>query len=337
MEQANRSFVDMEELSKRAGALVAEMLGAEAALITPGCAAAIALGTAACMSGSDPQKIERLPDTTGMRNEVLIQARQRYKYDRCLTIFGGRLVEVGGEQGTTTGQLEAAISDRTAAIHYFAPGGGEGVVSLEEVLRIGKARGVPVLVDAASQVYPLERLRKYPGMGADLVCFGAKYFGAFNSTGVLCGRKDLVDAAFLHSFVGFETSAQRSLGRPLKVDRQEMVAVVVALREWVSMDHSARLAEHQRRAQIVRQALEGAPHVQIEWDADERSLGSGLRLTLDESALGKTAAQVIQALRDGTPSIWVRGSGRSFRIATPLLTDDEAQIVGRRVRELLGG
>jgi L-seryl-tRNA(Ser) seleniumtransferase len=239
-EAANRYFVDMEELLKRTGEILAEILGAEAALVTPGCAAAMALGAAACLSGSDPQKAERLPDTTGMRNQILIQSSQRYKYDRCLTIFGAQLVAVGEGGRTTAEQLAAAITDRTAAIHYLAPGGGEGVVPLNEVIRIGRQRGVPVLVDAASQVYPLENLHKYTGMGADLVCYGAKYFGAYNSTGILCGRKDLVDAAFLHCFIGFESAPVRSLGRPLKVDRQEVIGVVYALREWVSMSGRSR-------------------------------------------------------------------------------------------------
>jgi L-seryl-tRNA(Ser) seleniumtransferase len=337
MATANRYFVEMEELLKRSGEAIAGMLGAEAALVTPGCAAAIALGTAACLTGSDPQKIERLPDVTGMKSEVLIQARQRYKYDRCLTLFGARMVEVGDERGATTAQLEAAITDRTAAIHYVAPGGGEGVIPIADVIRIGKARGIPVLVDAASQIYPAELLRRYPAMGADLVCFGAKYFGAFNSTGILCGRKALVDAAYLHSFIGFETNANRSVGRPLKVDRQEVIAVVVALREWLTMDHEARIAGHKRKAQVVLQALEGLPHVSAEWAPDERTLGNGVRVTLDEPALGKTAAQIIQALQDGNPSIWVRGSGRSFRVAVPLLADGEEQIVATRLRELLAG
>ncbi|MCS6862198.1 MAG: aminotransferase class V-fold PLP-dependent enzyme, partial [Abditibacteriales bacterium] len=335
MEAANRYFVDMEELLKRTGAVIADLLGAEAALVTSGCAAAIALGAAACLSGSDPEKIERLPDTTGMKDEILIQARQRYKYDRCLTIFGGRLVEVGDAHGTTAEQLEAAINDQTAAIHYLAVWGTEGVVPLEEVIRIGKARGVPVIVDAASMVYPLETFRKYPQMGADLVCYGAKYFGALNSTGILCGRKDLVDAAFLHSFIGFETIAFRSLGRPLKVDRQEVVAVVVALQEWLNMDHTARLAEHERKAQVIRQAIEGIPHVTVEWAPDARSLSSGLRITLDENASGKTAAQVIEALREGAPSIWVRGSGNAFHVAVPLLTEEDVSVVAARLREVL--
>jgi L-seryl-tRNA(Ser) seleniumtransferase len=336
-EAANRYFVDMEELLKRTGAILAEILGAEAALVTSGCAAAIALGAAACLSGSDPAKAERLPDTTGMKNEILVQASQRYKYDRCVTIFGGRLVEVGADGRTTAEQLAAAITNRTAAIHYFAPGGGAGVVPPEEVVRIAHQRGVPVLVDAASQVYPLEDLRKYTGMGADLVCYGAKYFGAYNSTGILCGRKDLVDAAFLHCFVGFESSRVRSVGRPLKVDRQEVIAVVCALREWVSMDHAARLAEHQRRIQVLRQALEGIRHVSVAPLVDERTLASGVVVTLDEAALGKTAARAIEELRAGNPSIWVRGrgDGNSFSVAVAHLVDGEEEIVARRLREVL--
>jgi L-seryl-tRNA(Ser) seleniumtransferase len=335
MAQANRYFADMEELLRRSGAAIAEMLGAEAAMVTPGCAAAMALGSAACMTGSDPEKLERLPDTTGMKSEILIQSRQRYKYDRCLTIFGARLREIGDERGTTAAQLEAALTDRTAAVHYFAPGGREGVLPFEEVLRIAHARGVPVIVDAASQVYPLERFQEYLGLGADLVCYGAKYFGACNSTGILSGRKALVDAAFLHSFVGFESTASRSVGRPLKVDRQEVIAVVVALREWLTMDHAPRLEEHQRRAQVLLQALEGIPHVAAEWSPDARGLSSGVRVTLDEAALRKTAAQVIQALQDGNPSIWVRGSGRTFHVNVAHLIEGEEQIVAARLRELL--
>jgi L-seryl-tRNA(Ser) seleniumtransferase len=338
MEQANRYFVDMEELLRRTGERVADMLDAEAAFVTSGCAAAIALSAAACLSGSDPQKIERLPDTAGMKNEILIQARQRYKYDRCLTIFGAKLVEVGDASGTTAEQLSAAINDNTAAIHHLAVWATENIVPLEQVIRIGKQRGVPVIVDAASMVYPLDTFRQYARMGADLVCFGAKYFGALNSTGILCGRKELVDAAFLHSFIGFESSANRSLGRPLKVDRHEVIAVVVALREWLNMDHAARLAEHKRKAQAIRQRLEGVPHLTVEWAPDERGLSSGLRLTLDENALGKTAAHIIQALRDGNPSVYVRGSStNSFHVAVPLLTDGDEQVVAERLRELLVG
>ena len=337
MEAANRYFVDMKELLECTGKIIADIIGAEAAFVTPGCAAALALGSAACMSGSDPEKVERLPDTSGMKDEILIHNRQRYKYDRCLTIFGAKLVEVGDENGATAEQLEAAITDQTAAIHYLAPGGGAGVVPIEEVLRMGKQHGVPVIVDAAAHVYPLDLLRLYPGMGADLVGYGAKYFGACNSTGILCGRKDLVDAAFRHCFIGFESGQHRSVGRPLKLDRQEVIAVVAALQEWLSMDHEARLAEHKRRAQVIQQALEGVPHITVTPVSDERSLGNGLRVALDEGALGKTAQQVIDTLGAGSPSIWVRGSENFFNVIVPNLVDGDEQIVAERLREVLAG
>ena len=136
--------------------------------MTPGCAAALALSSAVCMAGSDPEKIQQLPDTTGMKDEIIIQKSQRYHYDRCVTIFGAKMVEAGDDH-TTAEQVESAITDKTAAIHYVAPGGGAGVVSLEEVLSITKAHDIPVIVDAASQIYPLAQMRRYPESGADLI------------------------------------------------------------------------------------------------------------------------------------------------------------------------
>jgi D-glucosaminate-6-phosphate ammonia-lyase len=335
MATANRYFVSMEDLLLRTGALIAEQLKIEAALITPGCAAALALGSAACMTRGDREKIERLPDTTGMKNEILIQRPQRYKYDRCVTIFGAKLIEVGDARGTTAEQLAAAITDRTAAILHLAVWGSEGALPIEEVIRIGKQRGVPLLVDAASMIYPVELLSRYVRMGADLVCYGAKYFGAAQSTGLLTGRKELVDAAYLNSFIAYETLPISSPGRPLKLDRQDIIGVMVALREWLSMDHAPRLAEHQRKTQVIRQALEGVRHVSVTPVTDERSLGSGVHVTLDEAALSKTAQKVIEELREGEPSIWVRGSGNSFMVTVPHLVEGEEEIVARRLRELL--
>ena len=334
MNHASRYFADMEELLKRAGDIIAELLGSEAALVTPGCAAALALSSATCMAGDDPDKIQQLPDTTGMKNEIIIQKSQRYHYDRCITIFGAKMIEAGDEQ-TTAAQVEAAITDKTAAIHYVAPGGGVGVVSLEEVISIAHAHDIPVIVDAASQVYPLDQMRRYPASGADLIGYGAKYFGACNSTGVLCGRKDLIDAAFVHSFIGYETRDSRSVGRPLKLDRQEIVAVVAALREWFSMDHAARIAEHGWKARAIQDALNGVPHITCEPVSDERTLGNGLRVNLDEGALGKTADQIAATLLDGNPSICLHGGDGSLHIAVSNLVGDDGQVLADRLREVL--
>lgn len=337
MDASTRYFVDMESLLKRTGEMIAEMVGAEAAFVTPGCAAALALSTAACMSGSDGEKIEQLPDTTGMKDEFLIQKRQRYHYDRCLSIFGGKLVEVGDDDGTTGAQLEAAINDRTAAVHYYAPGGNPGVLSPEEVIRVAHANGVPVMVDAASQIFPLDRIRYWHDIGMDLVGYGAKYFGSCHSSGIICGRKDLVEAAFLHSFIGYETSPWDSIGRPLKVDRGEVLAVVTALKAWLEMDHDARLEKYVRKAQVLLTALSEIPHVKVEWHEESRALGNGVRVTIDEEGLGKTAEEVIDALKAGAPCIWTRGQKNWINVAVTNLIEEEETIVAERLREVLMG
>ncbi len=336
MQDANRYFVDMKELLKRSGEVIAGMLGAEAALVTPGCASVLSLGSAACMTGNDPGRMERLPDTAGMRDEFLIQSRQRYKYERCVTVYGGKLVEVGAESGTTASQLREAMTGRTAGLLYVAPGGGDGVVPLEDALGVAKECGVPVIVDAASQIFPLDDMCRYPRMGADVVGYGAKYFGSCNSTGIMCGRKDLVDAAFTQGFIGFETEERRTVGRPMKVDRQEVIAVTAALKEWFEMDHDARFADHRRKADELSHALDGVVHVEVNHVDEKRGLGSGLLIRFDENAVGKTRSQVLAELKEGRPSIVLGDSANALHVSVPTLTDEDLGVVATRLREVLG-
>ena len=172
------------------------MLDVEAALITSGCAAALAVGAAAIMTGQDVAKIEQIPDVSGMRHEFIIQKQLRVKYDRSMSIPGGKLVEVGNIEETTADHIEEAIGPNTAGIHYLAPGDRlPGALPIEEVIRIGQAHNIPIIVDAAGEVYPTSLLSDYVKMGADLVAYGAKYFGSVNSSGILTGKKDLVMAA----------------------------------------------------------------------------------------------------------------------------------------------
>src|SRR5262252_3880464 len=178
MEEANRYFVDMRDLLERSGEIIAKLLGAEAAYVTPGCAAALALGTAACIAGSDVEKMGQLPDTTGLKNEVLIQTKSRYKYDRCPTIVGGKLVEYGTAEGATPEDLDRAIGPQTACVLYLGRIQEQpGILSLATVVDVAHRRGVPVLVDAAGEVYPLDYFKSYPKSGADLIGYGSKYFG----------------------------------------------------------------------------------------------------------------------------------------------------------------
>ncbi len=264
MVTANARFADMKALLESSGRIVAALLAAEAAYVTSGAAAALALSVAACLTREHRDYLDRLPDTQGIPNEVLVQRSTRQKYDRCLSIAGARIVEVGDENGMTPAQLAAAIGPRTAAVHYFVPlqGPASGVPTLDAVIEVAHGHGLPVIVDAAGQTYPLDNLRQYARAGADLVCYAAKYFDAPHSTGLVVGKRELVEMVALNGFVGFETSAFRTIGRPMKVDRQEVVAAVVALREWLTLNHEERLLKYGERADVILAGLEGVAGIE---------------------------------------------------------------------------
>ena len=337
MDAANRYFVDMGALQERGGELIAELVGCEAALVTPGCAAALALGTAACVAGDDEEKMARLPDTAGMKRNVLIQAGQRYHYERATTIVGTRLVEVGDANGTSAAQLAAAMDDETAVVLVPAHLDGHGgTLPLTEVVAIAHEHDVPVLVDAASQIYPVERLRSWTAMGADLVGFGAKYFGGGNSAGLLCGRKDLVASAATQSFIGFELGPARGrvFGRPLKLDRQEITGTVVAVREWVTMDHEVRIQQVQRRLDALVSDLGTVAAAQTSVHVGARFGAPALCIQIDPAS-GHTGASVRAALAAGNPSIVVGGADDELDLNLGTIADGDVAVIAARLREIL--
>ena len=344
MEAANRYFVDMHTLLTRTGELVAELLECEAAYITPGCAAAMTLGTAAIIAGDDGARIERLPDTTGMKRDLLIQATQRYKYDRAPTVCGAVLREVGDAAGTTRAQLEAALAQPDTAV-MLVPAhldGQPGSLPLTEVIAAAHTRGVPVLLDAASQIYPVSRMKGWTKMGADLVCFGAKYLGAPQSSGILCGRKDLVSSAAQQGFIGFERGPHRSIGRPFKLDRGEIVAAYLALRDWVTTDHETRLAGVQRRAEAAIARLQGVPGIIATSVPDHTyqapSFGAPLLRVRLEPASGYTIEQLVAALQQDAPAILgIREPNAptlTFNLST--IYEGDEQVITDRLIALLG-
>ncbi|MBV8715747.1 MAG: hypothetical protein JOZ65_11840 [Chloroflexi bacterium] len=327
MLDAERYYVDMQDLLERSGKAIASMLECDAAYVTPGAAAALALGTAACMAGADPEKIQQLPDTTGMPNTVLIQSGHRYHYQRAVTVAGAKLVEV------EAGQLEAALDAHVAAVLFPAHlDGAPNTLSLVEVIQRAHAHKIPVIVDAAGRIYPIERFKSYTKLGADLVAFGAKYLGALNASGILCGRADLVSAAKLDGFIAFETEAwEKSWGRPLKVDRQTIVAVVAALREWLDTDHEARLAGYERRLEAMKSELQGAPGVRLSIVSAEGPSPRVLRLDVDPNTARHNVSQLVEALWSGKPAIAVGRDGDSAISINPvtLREEDDGTVVSR--------
>ena len=334
MQDAERYYVDMQQLLERSGAAIAEMLGCEAAYVTPGAAAALALGTAACMTGADLDKVAQLPDTRGLdKHSVLIQTGHHYHYQRAVTVPGAKLVDV------EPAGFDAALQQPNVAAVLFPAhlDGASGTLSLDETIARAHARGVPVLVDAAGRVYPLELFRSYTKRGADLVAYGAKYIGALNASGILCGRADLVAAARLHGFIGFETVAwEKSFGRPLKVDRQTIVAVVAALKEWLETDHVARLASYECRLQAIASEIQGAPGTRLSITKGDGPAPRLLRIDIDRQAARHDVAGLVEALWTGTPSIAVGRAGDEAILINPVtLREEDDGIVAARLGVLL--
>jgi L-seryl-tRNA(Ser) seleniumtransferase len=340
--EVNASFVRMTDLMDRTGERIAYLTGAPAARVTPGAAAAIMLGTAAAMAGTDGGKSEQLPDTTGMPDEVLIQAGHRYKYDRQVSMTGARLIEVGSANGTRLDQIEAALSPRTAMIlHPAHLDGRPGTIGLEAVAALAKARSVPILVDAAYMNYPTGIMGGYMQRGADLVAISAKYFGGPNAGGFVLGRPDLIAAVANVHFTRYESGKYLKYGRPLKMDRQTVVAVTLALEEWLAMNHAVRFAGYVRQVEQLRNLLAGLPGLKLEakcFTMDERFVDAPVNCLLvgfDPEVCGLSAAKVATRLEAETPSILAIHEGDRIGVVVDVLEDAEVAHIGARLRAIL--
>ena len=338
-DQANERYVPMEELLQKSGEYIARLVGAEAAYVTSGCCAALALSACACLAGDDPEKMAQLPDTSGMANEIIVLQAQRYSYDRCYTVSGARLVPVGDDKGCSADQIEAAIGPKTAAVAYLINSAADdGCVSLEEAVEVAHRNGLPAIADAAAQLYPLDFFMRN-AQAADLVCFGGKYVGAPHSTGFLCGRSDLVKSASDQGFIGFQTGGGQALGRAMKVDRQDVVALVAALRTWLTMNHEDRLMEYDSRLSVVQRTLRSIPGVEARISRVSHYFGLSLKVSLDVEKIGKTAHRVARDLDEGEPRIWVMtdDSSDTFTVNAHALNEGEDKIVAERLSEALKG
>ena len=351
IEESNKYFVEMTELVEKTGDAIASLLGCEAVHVTPGAAAALALGSAGIIAGSDPKKIAQLPDTTGMKNDFLIQKKMRYRYDRLPTIVGGNLVEIGDQEKATIEDFESHIGENTAALYYLAMAQeNEGIVPLEQIIKLGKKYNIPVLLDAAAEVYPVENMRRYPNM-VDLVAFGGKYFGGPNACGFLAGKKELVEASKRHNHVAYETEGplnpnggsepSGAFGRPLKLERQLVMGMYVALRDWLTMNHEERFQQEEVRARVIEEAVENLPGVRNTVMQPNRWLL--LTIQIDEKVLGKSVLDVLASLKKGNPSIHLANSKylytssmeNAIDIYVAVMAEGDEYIVAERLKEVL--
>ena len=340
MNEAARSFVYMEELIEKAGEVIAEVTGAEMGLVTSGAAAALALAAAACMTGKDLSKISRLPDTTGMKNKIIIQRLHRNPFDSCIRASGAKLVEVGNNFGTEAWEMENAIDDDTAAIAHFVFDPQPGVLPLERVIEIGKKHDVPVIVDAAAELPPVENLRKFISMGAVLVLFsGGKEIRGPNDSGILCGRRDLVEAAYMNSFT--HHFGWFGIGRPMKISKEQIVGLIVALRKYVSKDHNAEMERWRAMAEYMATELSKLQNIEVKVIMPRMGPRPlcipRTEVKLNEEALGLSTTELIKKLREGDPAIEVwRVPGEPVIHLNPqCLQDGQERIVVEKIKKVL--
>ena len=340
MREASTTLVNLDELNEAAGAAIARMLGAEAAFVTAGASSGLILQAAACIAGADPAKITRLPDTAGMRNEIVIQRAHRFAYDQAYRVAGGVLVEIGLARRTQPFELEAAIGERTAAVaHLVSPfTSPPGVLTLEQVVAIAKKRGVPVIVDAASMLPPRENLTKFLRLGADLVSFsGGKGIRGPQSTGILAGRRDLVRAVALNA------SPNQALARAAKTSKEEICGLVTALECFMAEDEKAEMKRYTDVCAAIVEALGEIPGLRavVEQDPINRVLPHAV-IYFTPEWVGPSGHAVQVALAQGEPHIYVQQGAHQGGYFDEIAIDpinlqpgDEAVIAARLREELM--
>lgn len=326
---ASGHYVKLTKLQDAVGARIAELTGAEAAMVTSGAAGALTVGTAGILTGTDPEKIRRLPDTSGMRNEAIVQKSHRFAYDHAVRSAGVTMVEV-----ETPEDVERLAGPRTAMMLFFNDANGRGAIKDAEWVRLAQRLGVPTFIDCAADVPPVENLSKYLKIGFDLVTFsGGKGLMGPQSAGLLLGRANLIEAARLNT-----SPFSDSLARGMKVNKEEMLAMMVAVETYLKRDHAADLREWNRRCEVIAAAAKQVktvvsevivppianhvPHLALRWDA---------------SSVKLTPIEAMQRLAEGEPAIEACPLTDRERLVFGvwMMQPGDAELVARRVREIL--
>ncbi len=338
---ASRQPVNLVELLDASGAYVAKQLRCEGALVTAGAAAALVVGTAACVTMGNEQASLAIPtDMAGLKNEVIVQKAHRYGYDHALRNCGVRFVEV-----ETLEQYEQAFTERTVMAHFFNAGAGQ--ISREDWVRVAHRHGVPCFNDAAADVPPISNLWNYTQMGFDLVTFsGGKGLRGPQCSGLLLGRKDLIEAAKKNNSPNSNT-----VGRGMKVAKEEIVGLVAAVDYFLKQEDAAIESLCQERADRIAKQLSAIPTVQTQvFIPAVANHVPHLLITYDQKRIKITGADVMQKMREGKPRIELNpstggapasaglpGGPNTIVVGVWMLQPGEDMVVAKRLREVLQG
>jgi len=341
--EAANHFVNVIELQRAVGRRLAELTGAESGIVTSGAAGAMAAATAGCMAGSDDKYIWQLPDTTGLKHEV-IMVGGRSAFDSAIRLTGAQLVLAYSPE-----ELANAINDNTAMIYTTDLGD-----KLQKELSIAKERNVPMLLDDAAGIPPVENAKLYARMGVDLYCFsGGKGLCGPQCSGLLLGRKDLIESALLNC-----SPREGAVCRPMKVGKEEIIGCLTALETWLTLDEKKLYADWNGRIERIRKLVETVPGVKTDvFIPDDGNRYPTLKVAWDQQGWRYSISDCVEELRAGNPVIEVLGADnpslvRAVREGNPnrkerkgpdhielvsmTIKPGEEMIVGQRLRAILG-
>ena len=341
--EAAQHFVNMLELQRAVGRRLAELTGAESGIVTSGAAGAMAAATAGCMAGTDDKYIWQLPDTTGLKHEV-IMVGGRSAFDSAIRLTGAKLVLTYSPE-----ELANAINDKTAMIYTTDLGD-----KLQKEHSIAKDHKIPMLLDDAAGIPPADNAKLYARMDLDLYCFsGGKGLCGPQCSGLLLGRKDLIEAALLNC-----SPREGAVCRPMKVGKEEIIGCLTALETWLKLDEKKLYAEWNGRIDRIRKLVETVPAVKTEtYTPDDGNRYPTLKISWDQQAWGFSISDCVRELRAGDPVIEVLGADnpslvRAVREGNPnhkepkgpdhielvsmTIKPGEEIIVGQRLRAILG-
>jgi len=336
MAEASRYFVSIDELQEKAGRKIAEWTHNQAAYISCGAAAGIVLSTAACITGLDEDKRERLPFTNGMKNEIIVHRCAGEEYNFTVRQAGGKVVSIGSERGASLADLEGAINPMTAGIlTYYKDQRMQGQVPLEQQIEVAKRYAVPMIVDAAAQLPPVENLWRFTEMGADLVIFsGGKGLCGPQSSGLVLGRRDLIEAC------AFNACPRTYIGRPMKVGKEEIAGLLAAVRRYLDLDHAQEIRTYEEQVAYILAAFAGdaCEHVTARrgFPSEAGQPMPRAELFLDEVELGISRDELLKRLYEGNPAVSLAPAGvNGIYINPQTLRPGEEKIVVDMIKEIL--
>ncbi|WP_411032351.1 aminotransferase class V-fold PLP-dependent enzyme [Spongiimicrobium sp. 3-5] len=320
-------YVNLDQLHDKVGERIATLLDCEYATVSSGAFGAMTIGLAGVICGMDNKKVAQLPDTTGLKNEVIVQKAHDIGYTHALINTGSKIVQV-----ETTKDLEKAINKNTAMLWFLNANTDDGQIKREEFVALGKKHNIPTFIDCAADVPPVENLFKFTKMGFDLVAFsGGKGIRGPQSAGLLLGKRKYIEAARLHT-----PPRGTTIARGMKVNKEEVLGMLVALELYLARDHKEEWALWENQIKLISDSAASVKGVEtvIHVPPHANHVPS-LKIMWDENVVKITKDEMRKQLRDGHPSIETVGNEEMVGITTWMMAPGQERIVANRVKEIL--